>query len=167
MIPLVKVPFRCPARLNCKIDVCEMVKLLKVIAPAASLAVFNLQRALYVGQRTPGGGVAVDIDLAAAFEVDVALGCRERGSRLQSAAVQFDCTDQFWVAAIVAKRSIAHHVDGRRADIADDDVAIKIRAWRRQDQRPASRSAATAEVVDGKRRESRSLRRDPRCHSRA
>ena len=51
-----------------------------------------------------------------------------------------------------AERGVAHDFDGRRAFIADDDVAVKIRAGRRQDQRAGGRglAAAAAEVVDGK-----------------
>ena len=110
-----------------------MVRLSKVIGAGRRAAVDDRQRALDVSQRPPGSGVAVDVDLAAAFDIDVALGSRERGAGLQGAAVQFDRADQFRIAAVIAERGVAHHFDGRRAGIADDDVAVKIGTRRRQD----------------------------------
>ena len=53
MIPLVKVTVSLPGPANCKIDVCEMVKLLKVIAPACVALLFSISSVRFTSVSEP------------------------------------------------------------------------------------------------------------------
>ena len=89
---------------------------------------------------------AVDVDRAAAAEEEVALGSGDIGADLKRAAVQLDLADHVGGAGGGAERGVAHHFDGWRAGIADDDIAVEIGARHRQDRLASS---GAAQIVDG------------------